>query len=152
MIIRELEEKDIQTYFDDISEHLRNCFVSSYEDIPTDEFLCGKIVQLKEYIGNHSAFVFGAIDKENLIGFLWGYPMTTPLSEVFHVAYISVKENMRGKGIGHKLISEAEQTAEKLGLKVIELITGEKNQSALHFYYETGYSVDRYVMRKHLGK
>lgn len=45
-----------------------------------------------------------------------------------------VHEQLRGQGIGTRLLKEMEQTAHMLGLSRIQLLADKENRSALHFY------------------
>ena len=83
-----------------------------------------------------------------MLGFLWGYPIDTPIETVFHIAYISVEERSRGRGIGRQLLEEAEKICKQLGLNHVELIVGKKNYDAIRFYNNCEYNVNQYMLRK----
>lgn len=146
--IRKLQIKDIIEYKDSVHELLKICFQITYDEKVFDEVIDGKYMSLINYMKSGKAYTFGAIKKDSLIGFLWGYPVVTPLEIVFHVAYICVLENGRGFGIGRQLIKEAENECKKLGLNHVELIVGANNISALGFYDHCGYKPVRYYLRK----
>jgi len=148
MYIQKLDVNDISNHQAELKELLRICFQNTYEDEVFDELIDGKYIGLVEYVRSRKAHTFGAIKDDKLIGFLWGYPVETPMETVFHVAYIAVLENGRRLGIGRLLLNEAEKECKTLGLNHVELIVGAENKSALHFYDNCGYTADRYYMRK----
>lgn len=143
-----LDSRKIIHYQDDIHELLKMCFESTYEYSISEDIVNEKYLGLINYINADKAYVFGAIDNNHLLGFLWGYPVDTLSETVFHVAYIAIKASERRSGIGQKLLYESEKKCSKLGLKHIELIVGAKNSSALSFYEHCGYKPDRLYMRK----
>lgn len=148
MYIRKLKLNDIVEYREDIYELLTICFKHTYKLEISNDVIDKKYIGLINYIESGKAYIFGAIEDEALIGFLWGYPVSTPVETVFHVAYISVIETKRRCGIGQKLITEAEKVCKELGLNQVELIVGAENFSALSFYKQSGYLIDRYCLRK----
>lgn len=150
MYIRKLKLNDIVEHQEDIYKLLIICFKNTYKLEISNDVIDKKYIGLINYIESGRAYIFGAIDDEALIGFLWGYPVHTPVETVFHVAYISVVETKRRLGIGQKLMNEAEKLCKELGLNQMELIVGAENSSALSFYKQSGYIIDRYCLRKDL--
>lgn len=148
MYICKLQLNDIIEHEDSICKLLMICFQSTYEKKVLDKVIIEKYAGLKKYIQAGNAYTFGAIEDNSLIGFLWGYPVITPIETVFHVAYISVLESGRRLGIGVKLIEAAEKECRDLGLGRVELIVGAENRVALDFYNHCGYKPDRYYLRK----
>lgn len=147
MVIRTLNEEDIKTYRESIYELLDICFRLTYETISAD-VIESKIDGLIQHIKDGRAYTIGAIAENQMIAFLWGYPVTTPAEKVFHIAYIAVGENGRRQGIGKKLMHMAESIAKELGLRNVELMVGSKNEGAISFYEKEDYKPDRIIMRK----
>lgn len=148
MYIRKLNVDDIVNHHVEVKELLKICFQNTYEDEILDEVIESKYTGLIDYVRSGKAHTFGAIKEESLIGFLWGYPIDTPMETVFHVAYISVMEAGRRLGIGQSLLGQAEKECMMMELNHIELIVGAENISALNFYDYCGYRANRYYMRK----
>ena len=147
MEIRKLNAKDIQEHKEKVYEYLEMCIRPTYIDASPD-VINSKIDGLVQYINDRKAYTFGAIENNEMIGFLWGYPVSTFVETVFHVAYIAVGENGRKQGIGDRLMREAEKKAFELGIAHVELIVGANNKGAVSFYNKEGYEPDRLVMRK----
>ena len=150
MNILKLCETDIEKYRDDINDLMQICFQETYGQSIDQTILTSKIEGLKEYIRNHRAIVFGAIENEELIGFAWSYPMKDPFETVLHVAYISTKTMYRRQGIGKRLLRKVEEVAKEQAIAHVELIVGAKNKKAIEFYTNCLYSADRYILRKPL--
>jgi len=51
-----------------------------------------------------------------------------------HINQIIVDKEYKRKGIGKRLLEEAEKKAKELGIKVIDLFVSEKNAEAVNFY------------------
>lgn len=151
MIIKLLDENDVEDYKNEIFELIKNCFDLTYSVSVSDSYVFEKINGLKNYINEGKAYVFGAINDDGLIGFLWGYPLETMFEKSFHVAYISVLEVGRKKGVGKQLIKAAEKITNDLKIESMELIVGANNYTALEFYKNCGFDVERYYFRKELN-
>lgn len=148
MIFRELNVSDIDIYRKDLIELIQICFFDTYDRYADDELVNTKVDNLKVYIHEKKAYVLGAVTDNELIGFLWAYPVETPFETVLHIAYISTKAGHRGKGIGGHLISAIEKKAGEMHFEHIELIVGAYNSGAIKFYSKHDYEHDRYVLRK----
>lgn len=147
MLIKQLDLSDINEYESEITDCLQTCLEITFQNGEC-EIAKDKIESLKTHLERGSAYPFGAFENEVMIGFLWAYPISSPLQEVFHVAYIAVNEASRGRGIGSMLLNAAEKKAQDLGLNYIELIVGAENNGAIMFYSKQGYSMGRHILSK----
>ncbi len=147
-MIKKFNYRDVVENKESIEELLRICFRSTYGKEVKQVEIYEKYDSLAEHVKAEKAYVFGCFCEETLIGFMWGYPVKTPFETVFHIAYIAVFEQGRRKGIGSKLLYEAEKQAVELGIDRIELIVGATNDKAEEFYKKTGYQICRNVMAK----
>ena len=147
-MIKELNYVDIVENRESIEELLKICFRSTYGRDVKQVVIDEKYNSLAVHVKAENAYVFGCFDEEKLIGFMWGYPVITPFETVFHIAYIALFEYGRRKGIGSKLLYEAEKQAVELGIDRIELIVGATNDKAEEFYKKAGYQTCRNVMAK----
>lgn len=148
MEVKKITAEEIKTYWESLSELLQICFVSTYGREKENEFIDSKLNGLTEYVKCGKAILIGAYCSENLVGFLWGYPVNTPFETILHAAYIAVKEDFRGRGAGQLLIKAFEQEAIKMNIAHIELIAGAENKNAIKFYDRGGYKADRIILRK----
>lgn len=150
MIIKKLDAQDVREFRDTIYNFLEICFTSTFEK--TDKRLIEtKLEGLVNYIKEDKAYLFGAFCEKQMVGFLWGYPVSNPFETVFHVAYIAVSENGRRQGIGRNLILAAENQANTMGINKVELIVGANNNGALDFYKKMEYEMDRITLSKYVG-
>lgn len=72
-------------------------------------------------------------------------------SRILWIEEICVDEKCRKNGIGKMLMLEAENVAEKLNCKRIELNCWEFNETAIKFYEEIGMETQRRIMEKKIG-
>lgn len=110
-----------------------------------------KLKLLNGYINEGNAIVLGVFLEENLIGFLWLYKRKFLYETRLHVNQIVISNKFRGKGIGKRLMKEAERQAEHLGLETIDLFVSEKNTEALKMYTDIGYETERRLIKKDIG-
>ena len=62
-------------------------------------------------------------------------------ARVVHVNAIAVAPSQRGKGIGQRLIQEAERSAKQRGAKRLSLHTAQANVAALSLFLRCGFSI-----------
>lgn len=94
--------------------------------------------KLENYLNSDMYEVFVAEDNGIIAGFI-----TLVLYESFvldkcmHVETLIIDENIRGKGIGAKLMAAAEKFAEETGCNLIELLTlNNRRKDGTHNFYE----------------
>ncbi len=148
--IKILKEDDVLHCQYEIMSLLNECVLATYTENVENDFTTGKLMSLKENLARGKAYAFIALDENNILGFLWSYPVQTPVGQRLHVAYFSVKPKERGKGIGQLLLKEAEKQAEKIGIKEVELIVSNKNIRAKHFYRKFGYGTEKLILKKEI--
>lgn len=147
MNIKRLNAPDAKQYATALETCLR---LSLKGTIPNDYiriFAKNKMADLHKYIEAESAYVLGAIDEDDLAGFVWGYIIEKPDERFFHVGYIAVLEEYQGRGVGKKLIAATKKLAAELGCCTIELIVDEQNRRARLLYESNGFTTDRLIMR-----
>ncbi len=66
----------------------------------------------------------------------------------FHINEIYVEEDMRHKGIGHKLIKTLEDMIKENGIDRLELSVWAFNAEAIKFYDHIGFSIKNYALEK----
>lgn len=150
MIIQKLSIEDVEKHRDSIYEMLQIDFNSTYGKFAKEEYVHNKIDTISKYISDESAIIYVAIEEQKMLGMIWSYPLQTPFGAVLHIAYISIYESVRNKGIGTTLIKMIEREAELRGYNKIELIVGANNSVARNFYEKNGYKEDRLYLIKEL--
>ena len=152
LIIRELKSEDLEKYSLAVKELLIETYINNFriQDKQAEELCEDKLSLLAGYISTGSAIVIAAIEMDELIGFTWLYKHYFFGEKRLHVNQIAVNTRYRGKGIGKKLIQEAENQAIREGIKTIDLFVSEVNQSALNLYDKLGFNTERRYMKKEL--
>lgn len=96
---------------------------------------------LNERITNEESVIFLAVDGCGPIGFVQLYPSFSSVSmkRSWVLNDLYVKEQVRGKGAGEKLIQRAIQFAKETGAKGVSLETGNGNTGAQRLYEKIGF-------------
>jgi ribosomal protein S18 acetylase RimI-like enzyme len=69
---------------------------------------------------------------------------------VGYIYDIEVREDLRGKGIGSKLLRMAEETCREWGVREVMLAVEADNLEAIEWYERMGYTPKRHLMSKRL--
>ncbi len=70
-------------------------------------------------------------------------------SETAQIGLIAVDSTVRGKGVGAKLMAQAEKAAVQAGKKNLRVATQQKNISATNFYVKQGYTLADQIIIYH---
>lgn len=84
-------------------------------------------------------FSYDIVYEEN--GEILAYLLCWMNIDEAHLINIAVREDMRGKGIGKKLLINAFEEAKKRGIERSLLEVRVSNQSAIHLYESLGYKI-----------
>jgi ribosomal protein S18 acetylase RimI-like enzyme len=152
LIINELQSGDLRKYNSRLLELLIDNYMMNFQlTVKQANLLCSnKLKLLAEYIEQGSAILIAAIDRSELIGFMWLYKHDYFGEKRLHINQIIVDANFRGKGIGKQLILEAEKNALEEGIKTIDLFVSEINSGAFDLYDKLGFETERRYMKKKL--
>lgn len=104
-----------------------------------------------KYSQDGSAYIFGCIENNELIGFLWAYKKNFANQLRLHISYLIIDEKYRSKGLGKKLICELEKVAKEEDINYIDLFVNKDNTKAQKFYERVSFENERILMRKKLG-
>ena len=106
--------------------------------------------ELKIYDGDDHTFYSQYNKIENIRHVVVVYFDDTPVGcgtikeyspDTAEVKRMYVNNEVRGKGIGKKILNELEQWAKELGYKYIIMETGKRQQAAVALYSQSGYEV-----------
>jgi len=151
--IREGKKRDIplilKLWTDTINWHseLDNDFTLAKDGIQNFELV------LTNALGNSSQIVIIAEERENIVGFLYGYlkKYTGFFRKriVAHISDIAVNEEHRRRGIGTALMEKFEQDFAKLNdTNDLSLFVHTKNNTGVEFYNHLGFEVTLLTMQK----
>jgi len=95
--------------------------------------------QILSLITSYNSISLGAIEKDQIVGFVIGtiYYERTELTG--HVLTIDIRETHRRKGVGTALLQEMEKQFKEQGVTACRLEVREDNAPALRFYQKLGY-------------
>ena len=91
------------------------------------------------FIRNHADDILLVVRNRRLVGFAaWG---ENENSDAAWLLYLGVQKNMRGQGLGAKLLKCFENTAAKRGYRAVGLSVLHENDKAQQFYETYGYEM-----------
>lgn len=146
--VKKISISDVDIHKVSIMQLLQDCFEKTFGIKVDQAIIKDKIDSLAYHIVNETAYAYGAFQDNNMIGFVWAYPVSSTFETVLHVAYIAVMKDAQGLGIGSLLLEIVEKTAKEIGLNKIELTVGNSNERAISFYKKNNYEAERIIMKK----
>lgn len=152
MILKTLKYEDFICYKEKIKDFLVYSYQSNF-DISQEYsvVLCNeKLTLLEDYVKTQQCILIGALEDENLIGFIWAYKHIYFSELRLHVNQIVIDRNYQGRGIGKNLLSEIEKVTYELGINAIDLFVSENNLEAKKLYEKSGYVTERRYLIKRL--
>jgi ribosomal protein S18 acetylase RimI-like enzyme len=104
------------------------------------------------YRANMRNRMIAAYADGEIVGVVWvGMRVdTVHFVDVGYIYDIEVIRDLRGKGIGSKLLQMAEETCREWGVKEVMLAVEANNFEAIKWYERMGYAPKRYLMSKRL--
>ncbi len=150
MEIKRLSVKDCESYQEELIDYIfESVSLCAFETTFTQEDAVCKYKELKKYLKEDKAVSYGAVQGEQLCGFVWAYEH--PFRDDGNRLYISilhVGKEERGVGVGKQLLSHLESEARQRGYNAIYLHAEAQNKGALSFYEREQYRVERMQLVK----
>lgn len=111
-----------------------------------DSFNRKKMLELIEYLKEEKAIVYGAYDKEKLVGFIWGYSHVFFDEKRIFINCLVVDKKYEKCGIGKMLINRIEEFAKQNKYDSLDLTVAPFNENAVGFYKHIGFKEERIQM------
>lgn len=137
MQIKRLQNKDIKFYENTLKEYIKQ-LMNPYTIKEINNEVSRIYRNMCTFTEDKTAMIIGALEGDNLIGFIWGY-RKKEYNDIIHINYFFINENYRNKGIGCLLLKELEKTIKNF--KEIELLVNKNNLGALRFYKRNGFEI-----------
>lgn len=124
--------------------------------VPGDQIIERYFDALMAKVEQTAGAVFVAEDHNRMVGYvcLWGTVTPDDLDErpdpYSFMAELFVRPDYRSRGIGHRLVEEAERYAVECGTYKVELKVLAQNESAVRFYEALGYAPRVVIMSKRI--
>jgi len=145
--IRVLTLEDTSVHARELIEILHEILVSNYPALTlTHAEKCYH--NMRGFMQDNSAIVFGAFCGDVLVGVQWGHEVSHFDQKRVHCAMIGVKEEYRRQDIGSRLLRELEIVAFSRGLQQVELMVTSENAAAVRYYAKNGFRIERLKMVK----
>ena len=137
MQIKRLENKDIKVYKETLKKYIGQLMLP-YTHKNINNEINRIYSNMCTFTQDRTAIILGAIENNDLIGFIWGYRKKEE-NNIFHINYFFVNEKYRSQGTGSMLLKEFENKISKY--KEIELLVNKNNVGALEFYKRNGFKI-----------
>lgn len=132
-LIRKLVKSDL-TVVCELLNYSFNMHLTSYDDNKFDKFI-------------ESGYSFVAYCNDEVIGVLLGYLIPDLSMDAVYIDAVAVSENMRGCGIGKKLISEVSKSALSNGVHLLKLHT-DRTIEAYQIYKHLKFEESKFALMK----
>ncbi len=139
MQIKKLENEEVKLYESTLKEYIRQ-LRENYTKNKIETEIERIYTNMCKFTKDETATIIGALEKEKLIGFIWGYKKREEPS-ITHINYFFINKNYRSKGIGSKLLKKLENEVKKC--KELELLVNKNNIGALSFYKKNGFNIKK---------
>ena len=144
----DVAEKNFATLTDYYYKNSKAC---SCMDSFVREDAEAKIKSMIAHIADGSAIVYGCLDGDELLGYIWAYRISFRDEDRVYVSEVHVSEKCRGQGIGHLLLATVEAEAREMGVPALSIHAEADNAGAIRLYEREGYRMERVQLRKPLN-
>lgn len=144
----DVAEKNFATLTDYYYKNSKAC---SCMDSFVREDAEAKIKSMIAHIADGSAIVYGCLDGDELLGYIWAYRISFRDEDRVYVSEVHVSEKCRGQGIGHLLLAAVEAEAREMGVPALYIHAEADNAGAIRLYEREGYRMERVQLRKPLN-
>lgn len=144
----DVAEKNFATLTDYYYKNSKAC---SCMDSFVREDAEAKIKSMIAQIADGSAIVYGCLDGDELLGYIWAYRISFRDEDRVYVSEVHVSEKCRGQGIGHLLLAAVEAEAREMGVPALYIHAEADNAGAIRLYEREGYRMERVQLRKPLN-
>lgn len=144
----DVAEKNFATLTDYYYKNSKAC---SCMDSFVREDAEAKIKSMIAHIADGSAIVYGCLDGDELLGYIWAYRISFRDEDRVYVSVVHVSEKCRGQGIGHLLLAAVEAEAREMGVPALYIHAEADNAGAIRLYEREGYRMERVQLRKPLN-
>lgn len=147
--INRLTSNMLSNHKNTIKALLRYSFTISFPNIDmNNKYFEDKLENIKSYLNDDTAICFIAINKDEVVGFIWAYERTYLNNEKrMHINNFVINENYQGYGIGKKLYNAIHHQALEDGISNIDLMVTATSES-VKFYEKLGFTNERIQMKK----
>jgi ribosomal protein S18 acetylase RimI-like enzyme len=144
MNIRRANKNDFEEYYKLKADELRDEGDITGEKVKIPSKAALK-KEFKEFLSKKGIFLV-IEEGDGLIGYGNGMIYKRALDSKFHMWFLFVEKEYRGKGLGTKLIKDMIKFAKSKGVDKITLDVNPKNTPAFALYRNLGFDVDKYRM------
>ncbi|QIH75561.1 GNAT family N-acetyltransferase [Macrococcoides canis] len=105
---------------------------------------------ISNYIFKNNTFIFGHVEDNKLVSFIWFFNRTFNNTERLHVSYLATNYEYRGKGLGKELMNKVVETAKEQKINFIDLNVDPNNIEAISLYNKLNFTTEKILLIKSL--
>ncbi|UJS28633.1 GNAT family N-acetyltransferase [Macrococcoides canis] len=109
-----------------------------------------KYYDIFSFIENESSYIYGHLENDTVVSFIWAYNRKVNDEDRVHISYISVESTYSGRGYGSALIKKIRDTSLKNNIKKLELNVSSNNENALRLYEKLGFVTESILLTKQI--
>lgn len=144
MTIRKLTIEDVNQYENKILDLFEQLVGANFPaNLDLQAYIQSKPDEMRKYIENGTAIIFGSFRHDDLTGFIWGYKKDYFGEFRIHVAHAVVDKSVRNStalvGLAFKMRNEAKA----LGAASVECMATFENEKLVEHYQRIGFEIER---------
>lgn len=105
---------------------------------------------MKKFVKDGSAILFGAFNGEVMVGFHWGFETYVNNRKRIHSYFNAIEPEFRGQKIGSRFFVKLEEEAKKRNIYEIEAMCTYSNTGAVNYHLKNGFEIERLKVLKKL--
>lgn len=146
--IRLLNETDVIKYEKNLIRFMTMVLTENMDQIIPEELPVKYVKDMKKFIKDGSAIIFGAFDNDKIVGFHWGYEIKNINERRIHSYHVAIEYDYRGQKIGSRFFKMFEEEALKRDIYVIEAMCTYSNKIAVNYHLHNGFEIERLKVKK----
>lgn len=151
MGIRTMTIEDVNKHEEKIVNLFEQLISANFpENLDFHEYIHSKPAEMRKYIQDGTAIIFGAFKDNELAGLIWGYKKNYFGELRVHIAHTVVDEKLRSSSVHVGLAFKMRNEAKRLGAVAIECMATYDNDKLVEHYQRIGFQIERVSMVKPL--
>lgn len=110
------------------------------EQIENDKEYCQKkIDDLYKFVESKDTYLFGHINNNKLISFLWCYKRVYNNAVRLHISFLAVNNDFQRQGLAKELFNKVIETLKSTDIEFVDLNVSSNNKAAIKLYEKLGF-------------
>ncbi|QTQ08966.1 GNAT family N-acetyltransferase [Macrococcoides canis] len=110
------------------------------ETVENDKEYCQKkIDELIKFVDSNDTYLFGHIENNKLVSFLWCYKRNYNNTERLHISFLAVNCDFQRQGLAKELLNKVIEILKSTDIEIIDLNVSSNNKAAIKLYEKLGF-------------